>query len=62
MASLWALMPALTILVEVGLDIAVKCIRNGDATDIVLMAVIHDRLQAYIVQREMKCQIIPLPK
>lgn len=35
-------MPALTILVGVDLDIAVRCIRNADETGIIIMERSHD--------------------
>lgn len=37
-ALLWARMPALTTLMEVDLDIALRCARNADGTGIILVA------------------------
>lgn len=44
-------MPALIILVGMGLDIAVRCTRNADETGIInFVACNHDLLQVYVVQ------------
>lgn len=51
-ALLCALMPALTILVGMGLDIALRCTRNADETGIInFIACNHDLLQVYVVQK-----------
>lgn len=49
---LFALMPALMILVGMGVDIAVRCTRNADETGIInFIACDHDLLQVYVVQK-----------
>lgn len=49
---LFALMPALMILVGMGVDIAVRCTRNADETGIInFIACNHDLLQIYVVQK-----------